>query len=603
MRNQFRKLKIVLLSFALAFNLAAQELPKYEPLKADYPPLRLAEFVAENIIDQTRFGHEYVLQPIYPDIEAIDFGKSLDNAKPAIAYALSTLFSEIEQEEIMEVGRTGSLKIWINDKLVFDQKGDRDLPIVFKERTYDLPESFIVKLNKGENKILVKSEYSGKGDWLFFLQSRNLGRYAIQGQKITASLKNYAPNINIVNWLILGCFENPDGKGIDIPYEPEHHLEFHKVYSSGGENFAWNIPRINIISRQINSGKFYSWIYHVGAFVWGLQRLSQETGNSKYADYADSWCQYSLSTIPLATYQTKELFAVRSMNSTMVERPMLDFTTAPSLPFINRLVYEKDFPSREKYVAYAEKIMNYIMNEQFRLSNGLLAREYTISVSVWADDMFMGIPYILYSAKYTDNPEIRRQLYDDAANQVIQFNKLLFKNDKQLYMQACYVDKPEEKIPFWSRGNGWAMWGTTEALLHLPKNHKQYKNVLHIYRKHVEGIARAQDDGGYWHNILDMPETVREASGTAMFTLCIARGINNGWLDKKTYGPVVEKAWEALLSFIDTEGNLHGVKGGTNFSTDPEHYARTPFRVSDTHGILPLLFACIEMEHFLSGKK
>ncbi len=66
---------------------------------------------------------------------------------------------------------------------------------------------------------------------------------------------------------------------------------------------------------------------------------------------------------------------------------------------------------------------------------------------------------------------------------------------------------------------------------------------------------------------------------------------------------MVEKAWIALKSFIGSDGNLYGVKGGTNFSPDPEDYARTPFVKSDTHGILPVLFCCFEMEKYFNQNK
>lgn len=580
--------------------LSAQKLPEFEPLKEEFTPLKLAQFIADEIVDKTKFRFEYVMQNPYADIEAVDFGRSIDKSAPGIAYALSSLMSEVDQVETFEVGYTGGLKIWINDQLAYSQNEEHELPIRFDEKTYVLPEKFNAKLNKGENKILIKSSYSGKGKWLFLMQSNNLGPYAEKGRKIKTSLKSYAPNINIVNWLVLGCFENQNGKGLDIQYEPEKKIEFHKLYKSGDQTFTWDIPRIHINTENPDGGKFYSWSYHVGGFIWGLQRLSQETNNNKYADYASKWCEYTLKTFPLANYQTKELHAVRSMNWGTAGRPMLDYISAPSIPFLTRLVYEESFPLREEYVAHAEKIMNNLINGQYRLPNGVFARKYTISPSVWADDMFMGIPYLLFSAKYTNDPLLKQRLYDDAANQIIQFNKLLYKKDKQLYMQACYVDRPNEIIPFWSRGNGWAIWGTSEVLQHLPKNHKQYKTILDIYRRHIEGIVRNQDSDGFWHNILDMPETVRESSGAAIFTLCIARGINNGWLNKKEYSTVAEKAWTALKSFIGKDGNLYGVKGGTNFSPDPEDYARTPFVKSDTHGILPLLFACIEMEHYFN---
>jgi unsaturated rhamnogalacturonyl hydrolase len=114
----------------------------------------------------------------------------------------------------------------------------------------------------------------------------------------------------------------------------------------------------------------------------------------------------------------------------------------------------------------------------------------------------------------------------------------------------------------------------------------------------MAGIIKAQDKDGYWHNILDMPQTVRESSGAAIFNLCMARGINNGWLDKEEYGEILDKGWKALKTFIGQDGNLYGVKGGTNFSTDPEDYERIPFLKSDTHGVFPLLFLCIELEKY-----
>jgi unsaturated rhamnogalacturonyl hydrolase len=555
----------------------------------------LATFVADNIVDNTQFDYEYVLQTPYSDLEFIDFGKSFDRKKPGVAYALSTIISEDSQEETFEIGTTDGLKIWVNDQLVYRSNGVKNLSVKLDEQSYVLPEKFNVTLKKGDNKILVKTAYSGKGDWQLFLQSRNMGHYALKGKAIAFSVKNYAPNIQITNWLILGCFDISRKKGLDFMYEPETSIKFHKVYTSGGESFTWNIPRINMLTAHPSEGKFYRWVYHVGGFMWGLQALSNETGNEKYREYASKWCDFTLETMPLADYQMKELHAVRSMNW---RRPMLDYTTAPSLPFVERLMHEKSFEGRKIYSDYIEKTIHYARHEQYRLDSGLFMRKYMTSPTVWADDLFMGATFLVLAAQYTNDEDLRRELYDDAANQIIQCNKLLFDKQKQLYRQACYVDQPEQKVPFWSRGNGWAIWGTSEVLLRLPKDHHLYKQVLEIFRTHIDGIVNAQDKDGFWHNILDMPETVRESSGNAIFALCIARGINNGWLSKEEYSEALEKGWSALRTFIGQDGNLYGVKGGTNFSTDPKDYERIPFLKSDTHGVFPLLFLCIEMEKY-----
>lgn len=568
-------------------------------------PLQIARLVGDRIVDNTRFEFNYVLQPKSTDAEIIDFGESLGKCEPGVAYALSNMFSEVEQQEIIQIGHTDGVKVWMNDELVYEKKGDRDFPIAFGEVSYLLPESFPVKFKKGKNKILVKSECrEGAEKWLVILQSKNLSRYAAKGMKIECSLKELASDISITNWLILGPFENQVSGtvrlGLDKVLEPENSIVFHKIYESGGKKFAWNIPRINLVTSNPGGGKFYYWIYHVGSTMWGLQKLSQMTDNPKYNDYVAKWCSYTLSTIPIVEYQKNTLHAFLSMNWSLIQRPMLDYTTAPAMPFLTRLVYENDFEDRERYVEFVEPLIDYAMNRQFRMPNGVFAREYTIDQTVWADDMFMGLPWLLYSARYTKDPSMKRKLHDDVVNQVTQFRNYLYDTNENLYRQAIYPDKPELKVPFWSRGNGWAVWAESEVLLNLPKSHPGYKKMLSYFRSHIDGIVNYQDTEGFWHNLLNVPKTVRESSGTAMFTMAIARGINEGWLNDKKYRPYALKGWGALKTFLDENGDLHGVKGGTHFSTDPEDYERTPLRTSDTHGILPLLFTCFEMEKLLN---
>jgi unsaturated rhamnogalacturonyl hydrolase len=587
---------LLLWCFLMCSSIHAQQLPEFQVVSDTMRPLELARFVANNIVDQTQFEYTYVLQKPYPDLEFIDFGKSLNRRTMGVAYAVSTIESEDRQEEVFEIGCTDGIKIWVNDQLVYTGGGNKDLKVELDEQSYVLPEKFSMPLEKGDNKILVKTMYSGEGDWQFFLQCRNMGHYAAKGKRIAFSLSGYAPEIRESNWLILGCFAVSGEDGLEVRHEPETSLQFHKIYTSGGEKFTWNIPRMNILTANPD-GRFYRWVYHVGGFMWGLQYLSHETNDSKYCEFASRWCDYTLKTMPVADYQMTELHAARSMNW---RRPMLDYTTAPSLAFVNRLMTEASFNGRENYEAYVEHTIDYARHTQNRLPSGLFCRRYMTSPTVWADDMFMGAPFLMLSARYTSDKKLRRELYDDAANQIIQCNKLLFDKQKKLYRQACYVEHPEQKVPFWSRGNGWAIWGTSEVLLRLPGDHKNYEQLLEIFRKHVDGIIQAQDRDGYWHNILDMPETVRESSGNAIFTLCIARGINNGWLDREEYGTALEKGWKALKTFIGQDGNLYGVKGGTNFSTDPADYEKVPFLKSDTHGVFPLLFLCIEMEKYLN---
>ena len=591
------KLLILIIGIAIGCNANAQSVENRTPLE-------IASLVANRIIDQTNFSFEYVVQPIYRDAEIIDFGNLSGAEDQLVAYALTTIYSPRDQSESLEIGFSGGLKIWINDSLVFRKENQEELAFRFREKTYDLPFRFDARLKKGENKILIKSvRASASGDWKLILQSRNLGRYAEKGHELSCSLQKYAPKVSVTNWLILGAFAaNNSGNrsALDFVYEPELQIQFYKTFESAGRKFSWSIPPVNIMAQNTDGGRFIDWNYHVGGFMWGLRELSVITGNDKYKGFANQWCDHILSVRPLAEYQTKVLHAVRSSNWSLAGRPMLDYTTAPTMPFLIRLNREPDFDQRGAYSAFTEATIGYVLNDQFRLENGLLAREYTTEPSVWADDMFMGLPFLLQTASYLKDQDKRAKIYDDVASQVLEFRNLLRDKETGLYKQACYASNPGIKIPFWSRGNGWVIWSVSEVLSHLPRSHPQYKNILMIYRDLVQNIVRYQDAEGYWHNLVNLSETEWESSGTAIFTMAIARGINRGWLDRKTYYPAVEKGWTALKTFIEPNGDMNGVKGGTNFSPDPEDYARTPIIKSDTHGIFPLIFACIEIHQLLN---
>jgi rhamnogalacturonyl hydrolase YesR len=166
-------------------------------------------------------------------------------------------------------------------------------------------------------------------------------------------------------------------------------------------------------------------------------------------------------------------------------------------------------------------------------------------------------------------------------------------------MHARYFGS-EIKLPHWSRANGWGIWAITEVLSVLPKQHPEYKNILNHYKKHVESLVKLQDESGLWFNILDMPDSRKEVSGTAIFTMAIARGITNGWLPAKKYRPIVLKGWEGLKSKIEPDGTVHDICYGTMCTEDIEYYNNRPFYVNDTHGLFAVLFAGIEVHNMLN---
>ena len=160
-----------------------------------------------------------------------------------------------------------------------------------------------------------------------------------------------------------------------------------------------------------------------------------------------------------------------------------------------------------------------------------------------------------------------------------------------IYVHA--VDGPHA----WGRGNGFALLGVTEALTHLPANWSDRARVLEIYRKHVAAMAKLQSDDGSWRQVVDEPTSYRELTVTAMTTAAMARGIRLGWIDRATYGPVVNRGWAAVAARVNADGTVRNVCSGTGVGPTKEYYLNRPeVNGADDRGGAMALLASIEVE-------
>ena len=244
-------------------------------------------------------------------------------------------------------------------------------------------------------------------------------------------------------------------------------------------------------------------------------------------------------------------------------------------------------------------MLEYARHEQIRLpGSGIYTRTTPVKFTTWVDDMFMGIPFLVQAALFADDEKLRNEMFDDAANQALGFNSQVWDADAHLYLHARYSDNPV-KLPHWSRSNGWAIWAMSCVLQHLPTAHPQRAAILRHFQTHAASLARLQTEDGFWFNVLDRPDSPKEVSGTAIFVMAMARGVQHGWLDREQFLPVVIKGWEALTAKIEADGTVHDICAGTMCTEDEEYYVNRPFYDNDTHGLFAVLFAAIEMDHLL----
>lgn len=124
--------------------------------------------------------------------------------------------------------------------------------------------------------------------------------------------------------------------------------------------------------------------------------------------------------------------------------------------------------------------------------------------------------------------------------------------------------EPNGSNCYWSRGNGWVVAALVRTLSVLPATSKHYMDFLNDYKNMLQALLPLQRNDGFWNASLKDATNYggKELSGTALFVYGMAWGIHHKILDKKTYLPVLLKAWNAMVSdCVHEDGKLGYVQG------------------------------------------
>jgi unsaturated rhamnogalacturonyl hydrolase len=238
-----------------------------------------------------------------------------------------------------------------------------------------------------------------------------------------------------------------------------------------------------------------------------------------------------------------------------------------------------------------DNYINFISTKQQRLTDGTLCRNRPLPNSLWLDDLYMSVPALAQMGKLTGD----RKYFDDACKQVLQFSQRMFNREKGLYMHGWIQDMNPHPEFYWARCNGWAILAMCELLDVLPADHPLRSAILEQYRAHIKGLASYQSGTGFWHQLIDRNDSYLETSATAIFTYCIAHGINNGWLDAQANGPMAVLGWNAVTTKVNVKGEVEGTCVGTGMAFDPAFYYNRPVNVAAAHGYGPVILAGAEM--------
>jgi len=340
------------------------------------------------------------------------------------------------------------------------------------------------------------------------------------------------------------------------------------------------------------SGDFRLISYEWGVTYTGMLLAAETTGDKRFSKYTGKRINFIADVASHYREEYEKDHKATSPVKSVLEPRALDDAGAICAAMIKATQYGGMQTNVRQVI---DNYVNYIMKKEFRLSDGTLARNRPQPNTLWLDDLYMSLPALVQMGKLTGDTKY----YDEALRQFSLFSKRMFNVEKGLYMHG-WVQGMEPHPEFrWARANGWALLTKIEMLDAIPEGYRGRAAILEEFKAHVAGLSRLQDGTGFWHQLLDRNDSYLETSATAIYTYCIAHGINKGWLDARAYGPVALSGWNAVRSKVNVKGQVEGTCVGTGMGFDAAFYYYRPVNNYAAHGYGPALLAGAEMYKLL----
>lgn len=338
----------------------------------------------------------------------------------------------------------------------------------------------------------------------------------------------------------------------------------------------------------------YKWSYTHGLVLLGMERLYQQTGREDFAVYIKDYADHFINEDGrIGTFTTTE-FNIDSINA----GKMLFF------------LYERTGDLRYKLAMDALQTQ---LKWHPRTRSGGFWHKLKYPWQIWLDGLYMAQPfYAQYQSVFGDDHEsfndilsqfrfIEHKTRDEKTG-------LLYHGWDESRLQAWANNDTGLSPGFWSRAMGWYAMAVVDTFEHFPAGHEGRPELAAILGRLANALSAFQHESGLWYQVPDHGEwdgNWLEASGSAMFTYAIAKGVRLGVIGD-SHMAIARRGYAGLLTHIitvDKSGQVHvndvcrsAGLGGTPYRDGSyEYYISTDRVADDAHGIGAFLLASAEM--------
>jgi unsaturated rhamnogalacturonyl hydrolase len=227
---------------------------------------------------------------------------------------------------------------------------------------------------------------------------------------------------------------------------------------------------------------FTEWGYLMGVMNIAMIHLGEQLNDEKYTNYPIKHVANG--------FNSYKYFQDRFKNDRPHYRwPYGQFWTMGSLDDCGAMaasvieVYLLD--KKKEYKTYIDKTADFIMNKQDRLTDGTLCRKMPHEMTVWADDMYMSVPFLARMGHLTGEAKY----FEDALNQIFNFTKYLWDAKTELFFHCYYDDLKRNGVAHWGRCNGWIIMSQCHLLELLPEDHPKREELRQNLERQILGLA------------------------------------------------------------------------------------------------------------------
>lgn len=238
------------------------------------------------------------------------------------------------------------------------------------------------------------------------------------------------------------------------------------------------------------------------------------------------------------------------------------------------LLYLVQATGEPRYADAASRLVQNLLNTHQRAADGCLTYEPG-KPAILVDSLAMICPFLARYARLFDHPAA----LELCIHQLKQFIRVNLDPESGLPFHGYYAGGPYRLgLHAWGRGVGWYLLGLIDTLGEMPSDHPDFVYLRDVFRQTAEGLTAYQRPDGHWTWAILHIGDHSDSSTTSLVGYSLARGVENGLLDRSGFHYGIESALLALQASTRPDGWVDGGLGEClGLGKYPQNYAPSPW--------------------------